>query len=340
MGASPYHFRSGFNAGISFCEDVRPAGYPRDLLAQAIAEGKRIRKYYAGDFYTLSDVTTSPEAWCVLQYDRPAAKDGMVMAFRRQASPDAVYVCALKGIDPGGRVRRDRFARIHAGTRRPYERHGPSSLSGGDPRGAGLACRRIPACAVRPSLVGGEQEARKTVCDGTKPASAQEILQRMAEVYGTCDSYCDSGVVETVYHSEDGQRVTRKPFTTAFVRHDRYRFEFRHRHGEDLPWRRNVVWTNGRKTRTLWDIDLSLRTVWSVSKKVPFKQRWGMRAGCVLTRVMMQAVEWLPAKWTNEALTSSSGVSGRFSAYRSSSAHAGETEGIPAERPAEREAPR
>ena len=46
MGATPYLFRSGFNAGISFGEDCRPAGYPLELLKQAIAEGKRIRKYY------------------------------------------------------------------------------------------------------------------------------------------------------------------------------------------------------------------------------------------------------------------------------------------------------
>jgi alpha-galactosidase len=59
MGATPYLFRSGFNAGIAFCEDVRPAEYPRDLLKQAIAEAKRIRKYYFGNFYPLSDVTTT-----------------------------------------------------------------------------------------------------------------------------------------------------------------------------------------------------------------------------------------------------------------------------------------
>jgi len=37
MGASPYLFRSGMNAGISFGEDCRPAGYPREQLKQAIA---------------------------------------------------------------------------------------------------------------------------------------------------------------------------------------------------------------------------------------------------------------------------------------------------------------
>jgi alpha-galactosidase len=100
MGAAPYHFRSGFNAGISFCEDTRPDTYPREMLRAAIAEGKRIRKYYFGNLYTLTDVTTSPKDWCVLQYHRTAENDGMVLAFRRHQSPFTGFECALREIDP------------------------------------------------------------------------------------------------------------------------------------------------------------------------------------------------------------------------------------------------
>ena len=63
MGATPYLFRSGFNGGIAFAEDCRPADYPRDLLRQAIAEGKRLRPYWFGDFYPLSDPTLDPAGW-------------------------------------------------------------------------------------------------------------------------------------------------------------------------------------------------------------------------------------------------------------------------------------
>lgn len=100
MGATPYLFRSGFNAGIAFGEDVRPAGYPREELKQAIAEGKRIRKYYFGNFYPLNEVTTSPEDWCVMQYHRTAEQDGIVMAFRRHLSPYDSYDLALHEIEP------------------------------------------------------------------------------------------------------------------------------------------------------------------------------------------------------------------------------------------------
>lgn len=100
MGAGPYHFRSGFNGGIAFAEDCRPADYPRQLLGDAISEGKRLRKYYTNDFYTLSEVNTDARDWCVLQYHRPEQDDGMIMAFRRHRSPFAAYECAPRGIDP------------------------------------------------------------------------------------------------------------------------------------------------------------------------------------------------------------------------------------------------
>lgn len=99
MGATPYLFRSGVNAGIAFGEDVRPAAYPRELLKQAVAEAKRLRPYFFGDFYVLGDVTLRPEDWCVYQYHRQQEQDGMVMAFRRPASPQATFVAPLHRID-------------------------------------------------------------------------------------------------------------------------------------------------------------------------------------------------------------------------------------------------
>ncbi|MCC6442243.1 MAG: hypothetical protein IT210_02180, partial [Armatimonadetes bacterium] len=124
MGASSYWFRSGFNGGISFCEDCRPEDYPRALLKEAIAEGKRIRKYYFGNFYPLSDVTLSPRDWCVLQYHRPAEEDGMVMAFRRHESPYARYACALREIDPD--------ADYSVTLAHTYERSRPVTMKGAD----------------------------------------------------------------------------------------------------------------------------------------------------------------------------------------------------------------
>ncbi|HPS53997.1 MAG TPA: alpha-galactosidase, partial [Sedimentisphaerales bacterium] len=99
MGAEPYFFRSGFNGGITFCEDTRPADYPRELLKQGIAEGKRLRKYLLGNFYPLSMASISARDWCVYQYHRPDEGDGVVFAFRRHESPYAAYAVVLRDID-------------------------------------------------------------------------------------------------------------------------------------------------------------------------------------------------------------------------------------------------
>lgn len=124
MGATPYLFRSGFNAGIAFVEDVRPQDYPRELLKQGIAEAKRLRKYYFGSFYPLLEVSVDPSAWCVLQYHRPEANDGMVMAFRRHRSPYGTCDCSLREIDPK--------AEYEVGRYRTYEREQARTMKGAE----------------------------------------------------------------------------------------------------------------------------------------------------------------------------------------------------------------
>ncbi len=122
MGSSPYRFRSGANAGISFCEDCWPTDYPRAELKAAIAECKRLRPYAFGDFYPLSDPSVDPAAWCVWQHHRPAQQDGMVVAFRRHGSPYASYDCDLFAVDPNARYE----VRVSPG----YDRGRPVAMTG------------------------------------------------------------------------------------------------------------------------------------------------------------------------------------------------------------------
>lgn len=100
MGATPYLFRSGFNAGIAFAEEVRARDYPLALLKQGIAEGKRMRKYFAGDFHALVDSGADPGGWMIMQYHRPLERDGMLLAFRRDQSACLACEASLRGIDP------------------------------------------------------------------------------------------------------------------------------------------------------------------------------------------------------------------------------------------------
>jgi outer membrane lipoprotein-sorting protein len=85
---------------------------------------------------------------------------------------------------------------------------------------------------------------------------AQDVLERMASAYAGCRSYRDSGVVTTVFISTGGTQMSQrrtvvKPFTTAFVRPDRFRFEYRHGDDEDQEIA-YIVWRKGREVLTWW----------------------------------------------------------------------------------------
>ena len=94
--------------------------------------------------------------------------------------------------------------------------------------------------------------------DGPKPAAlkAQDVLDRMAAAYAGCKSYIDSGVVETVFDVPDGKQQTEvRPFTTAFVRPDQFRYEFTMKGGG--PARHFVVWRRDKDLQIWWDFNLS-----------------------------------------------------------------------------------
>ena len=77
----------------------------------------------------------------------------------------------------------------------------------------------------------------------------------MATTYATCKSYRDSGVVTNDFgpHSA-GDRFPRhvdvKPFRTAFVRPDQFRFEY----DDGTPEKPYIVWAKGGEVRTWWYI--------------------------------------------------------------------------------------
>ena len=90
--------------------------------------------------------------------------------------------------------------------------------------------------------------------DEPKPQAlkAQDVLDRMAKAYAGCKSYHDSGVVKTVIVQTGGNLTVAKPFTTAFVRPDRFRFEYKEKDGGGQE-RRYIVWRKGKEVQTWWD---------------------------------------------------------------------------------------
>jgi hypothetical protein len=95
--------------------------------------------------------------------------------------------------------------------------------------------------------------------------SANDIMRRMAETYKRCKSYQDSGDVTTIFHHKDGKSHTdSRPFTTAFVRPDQFRFEFKSSFN-GTEWHRYIVWASGKDVRTWWDIRSKLEHSESLS---------------------------------------------------------------------------
>ncbi len=94
---------------------------------------------------------------------------------------------------------------------------------------------------------------RSTTAQETADLSAQEILARSALTYAHCKSYRDTGVVTIVYLESGGRRIEERPFRTAFVRPDCFRFEYEETDFAGAK-RRYIVWRLGSHVQTWWDI--------------------------------------------------------------------------------------
>jgi alpha-galactosidase len=63
---------------------------------------RRVRRFYAGDFYPLTPYNQRDDEWIAWQFDRAGA-GGMVQAFRRPRASDATVRLRLRGLDPRAR---------------------------------------------------------------------------------------------------------------------------------------------------------------------------------------------------------------------------------------------
>ncbi len=87
--------------------------------------------------------------------------------------------------------------------------------------------------------------------------SAQQVLDRMFSVYESCSSYIDRGKVKEVFLRLSGNQLVTKPFTTAFVRPSRFRFEYTE--GGGSRTHNLVVWRDGSSIRSWWSINRETR---------------------------------------------------------------------------------
>ncbi|MBE7044394.1 MAG: hypothetical protein E7397_02610 [Ruminococcaceae bacterium] len=70
-----------------------------DFAAEVVEEYRSIRSYFAEDFYNLASNVYDLTSWTVWQYHNPKTDSGIVLAFRREASPFETISVSLKGIE-------------------------------------------------------------------------------------------------------------------------------------------------------------------------------------------------------------------------------------------------
>ena len=99
----PYDYRSTLGAGVNFTWGTRSRnGLSIEGEKALIRLYRGLKDYFLEDFYPLSGYgdITGDDQWLAYQLDRPSDGTGIVVAFRRSASPDSVYAVALRGLDP------------------------------------------------------------------------------------------------------------------------------------------------------------------------------------------------------------------------------------------------
>jgi hypothetical protein len=112
--------------------------------------------------------------------------------------------------------------------------------------------RRLVGAIVLGALIAARGDGGASDQLDAASLTAEQILGRVGEVYSKCKSYRDSGSVTTVFYSAVGKHSVEKPFRTAFVRPDRFRFEY---YDKSEPVDRFVIWRQGESVRTWWGIE-------------------------------------------------------------------------------------
>jgi len=105
---------------------------------------------------------------------------------------------------------------------------------------------------ARGGVTGASPEARRAAAEPDMP-EAREVVDRMANVYATCASYRDKGFVTDTFFRKGSTEVEKTPFSTAFVRPDRFRFEYRDQFPSSARWYRHIIHSDASGTRTWGD---------------------------------------------------------------------------------------
>jgi alpha-galactosidase len=95
-----YLFRSSINSGVVLGWNLYLPDFPVEQARNLIAEFKRIRPLFYGDFYPLTPHNTGDDVWMAYQFHREDMKQGMVLVFRRVESKDSSIALRFSGLHP------------------------------------------------------------------------------------------------------------------------------------------------------------------------------------------------------------------------------------------------
>ena len=95
-----YTFRSNMVPFTNCLFDVRNTTLDYDLLRRLTTQWREIADGYLGDFYPLTEYSTTKDSWMAWQFDRPETGEGFVQAFRREKCVFEVGRLRLCGLVP------------------------------------------------------------------------------------------------------------------------------------------------------------------------------------------------------------------------------------------------
>lgn len=145
--------------------------------------------------------------------------------------------------------------------------------------------------------------------------TANQIIKLMREEYAMSKSYSDSGVVKIVFISSDGRRTVKKPFITAFIRPDRFRFEYREKTQINRE-HRFIVYRKGKNIQTYWDIENDLKLD-SLDKAIGAAT--GISGGSAITvpaMLLPSEIKWRRAIRFNKPKRIDDGIFNKVSCFR------------------------
>jgi alpha-galactosidase len=98
-----YDARSASTGGLLCQFDYLADGFAMDRAKALVAEAKDRQKYWYGDFYPLTPVSSANDQFAAWQFHRADLDEGIAVAFRREQCPQAGIIGGLSGVDPAGR---------------------------------------------------------------------------------------------------------------------------------------------------------------------------------------------------------------------------------------------